>query len=90
LNIYINISRKNMPIIRTSLAIHSPETIYSFLEKSVGPLYMIVKNGQAIISFANEEHSKIALDKFAQSYIPNFPMKLEVYEEGDLDAKADK
>ena len=42
-------------MIRCPLSFHTPETVYSFLKEQVGPLYMLIKRGQAIIHFTKNE-----------------------------------
>jgi len=44
-------------MISASLTFHQPETIYHFLQKNVGPFFMAIKGGLAIINFAKPEHA---------------------------------
>lgn len=72
-------------MIRVPLTFHSPEFVYQFLRNNVGPLYMALKHNQAIIHFAKACHSDLALTKYKDTILNNFPLQLLPYQEGDLD-----
>ena len=67
-------------MLRASIALHTPEAIYYFLDKNVGSLHMLVKNGQVIISFSNPEHFKKAIDKFSNFLLNGLEIKLKEYQ----------
>lgn len=71
-------------MIKAPLTYHSPEHIYSYLLNSVGPLYMLIKNGGVIITFANPEHTQKALDAHSNANLAGFPLKLTPYYEGNM------
>lgn len=71
-------------MISASLAFHQPEAIYHFLNRNVGPLYMVVKAGNAIINFAKPEQASIALSKYHNATLMGMPLKLTTFREEDL------
>ena len=72
-------------MIRCPLAYHTPETVYSFLKEQVGPLYMLVKKGQAIIHFTKIDSAAFALEKYHSSLLKGMPLELYPYKDGDID-----
>jgi hypothetical protein len=74
-------------MIRAPLTFHTPEAIYSFLEREVGPLAMLLKKGQALITFQKMEHNGVALQKCRCTILQGHPLRLFEYKDGDLNAK---
>ena len=72
-------------MIRVPLTFHTPEFVYQFLRSQVGPLYMALKNNQAIVNFTKAGHSELALNKFHNTILNNLPLQLFPYVEGELD-----
>lgn len=68
-------------LLRATLSFHKPEDIYTYLENKVGALAMVIKKGQAIISFKSPEHSVLALSKHSRGMVNGFPLNLSVYDE---------
>lgn len=77
-------------MIRVPLTLHSPEAIYHHLRVNVGPLYMAIRNNQAIITFPNPEHTQIALHKFQNAVLNNMRLQLFPYQEGDIEPHPQK
>lgn len=75
-------------MIRAPLTFHSPEDIYHFLRNNVGPLYMAIKHGQAIIHFVRNQDAQKALEKYRHGIVNHYPLQLSPYEEGDIPASA--
>ncbi len=72
-------------MIRVPLTFHNPEMVYNFLKTQVGPLYMAIKNNQAILHFAKPEHAQLALSTFQNSTLNGLPLQLMPYVEGDIE-----
>ena len=66
------------------LTFHSPETISDFLELNVGTHNMLIKNGNAIVTFTTFEHNAIALRKYRMTVLNSHPLRLFEYR-GEVD-----
>ncbi len=74
-------------MIRIPLTFHSPEVAYEFLENKFGPLHMLVKKGQALITFEQPEINEAALHGPQKVFIVRgHPLRLFPYADGDLEA----
>lgn len=71
-------------MIRAPLTFHTPEAIYLHLERGVGPLKILVKKGQALITFERAEDNAIALDRWKCTILLGQPLRLFEYKDGDL------
>ena len=66
-------------MLKASLRHHSPEAIYNFLNENVGPLYMLVKNGYAIINFEDPTHNREAFARYKNYSFEGILLSLTKY-----------
>ena len=64
---------------RVPITIHSPEIIYEYLEKRLGPLHMLIKKGQALITFVKEEDNARAPFEIKDVILKGHPLRLFPY-----------
>ncbi len=64
---------------RVPITIHSPEIIYEYLEKRLGPLHMLIKKGQALITFVKEEDNARAANEIKDVILKGHPLRLFPY-----------
>ncbi len=72
---------------RAHITLHSPETIYEYLEKKIGPLHMLIKKGQALITFIRQEDNARASNELKDLIVKGHPLRIFPYVEGDLEKK---
>jgi hypothetical protein len=66
---------KNL-MIRIPLTFHTPEVIYEYLEKRVGPLSMLIKRAQALVTFDRPQDNATAIRDFKCTIVQGFPLRV--------------
>ena len=72
-------------MIRIPLTFHAPEVVYEYLENKFGPLNMLVKKGQALVTFDDLETNETVIGlQRGQAIVRGHPLRMFRYNDGDL------